>query len=135
VQVLIYPALDSHLDTVSARDYADGYGLTTEDMRWSWRVYAPDDLDNPLVSPLRAPSLRDLPPAVIMTAEFDVLRDDGLRYADRLAQDGVRVTRHHYDGTIHGFLWMGAAVAECRQLLRDVAADLRELWAPRAVTR
>lgn len=128
VQVLVYPAVDPSLDTPSAKEFAEGYGLTTADMAWSWRQYAPDpaERDDPLVAPLRAASLVGQPPAVVVTAGFDVLRDEGLAYADKLQADGVAVTRHHYPGTIHGFMWMGGAVDECGQMLADVADSLRE---------
>ncbi|MPY81098.1 MAG: alpha/beta hydrolase fold domain-containing protein [Actinophytocola sp.] len=130
VQLLIYPAVDSELDTHSAHEHAEGYGLTTADMQWSWRQYAPDPRkrSNPLASPLRAATLADLPPAIVVTAEFDVLRDEGKRYADRLETAGVPVIQHHY-GTIHGFLWMAAAVDECRQMLQDIGQDFRSAWA------
>jgi acetyl esterase len=129
VQLLIYPAVDWELDTPSARAYADGYGLSTADMRWSWEQYVPDprDRSNPLAAPLRAPTLAGLPPAIVVTAEFDVLRDEALRYADRLEEGDVSVSRHHYAGTIHGFLWMAGAVDECRRMLADVAGDLSAL--------
>lgn len=130
VQVLLYPAVDAELDTDSARDFAEGFGLSTADMRWSWEQYVPEAAlrADPLVSPLRAPSLALLPPAVVVTAEFDVLRDEGQRYADRLEADGVHVARLHYDGTIHGFWWMATAVHQCRQMLADVAAELTAIW-------
>lgn len=129
VQVLVYPAVDWALETASARACADGYGLTTLDMAWAWEQYVPDaaQRDDPLVSPLRADSLAGLPPAVVVTAGFDVLRDEGIAYADRLQADGVPVEAHHYPGTIHGFLWMGAAVDECSQMLLDVAGSLGRL--------
>lgn len=128
-QVLIYPAVDRSLDTPSARECAEGYGLTTLDMAWSWQEYAPDpaDRDDPLVSPLRATSLAGLPPAVVVTAGFDVLRDEGIAYVERLRADGVPVAHHHYPGTIHGFLWMQAAVDECSQMLRAVSGSLKEV--------
>lgn len=128
VQVLVYPAVDSSLATQSAMEFAEGYGLTTADMAWSWRQYAPDPAqrDDPLVSPCRADSLVGQPPAIIVTAGFDVLRDEGVAYAGMLEADGVSVTRLHYPGTIHGFLWMGGAVDECHQMLTDVAANLGE---------
>ena len=137
VQVLVYPATDWHLETTSAKEFADGYGLTTEDMRWSWTQYAPDaqERSEPLVSPLRAESLHDLAPAVVVTAEFDVLRDEGQLYADRLEAHGVPVVRHEYGGAIHGFLWMGAAVDECQQMLSDVAADLAAINGPSTTRR
>lgn len=133
-QLLIYPALDWELDTPSAHRYADGFGLTRADMAWSWDRYLPDPLlrSDPLACPLRAESLAGLPPAVVVTAGFDVLRDEGTRYADRLEAAGVPVVRHHYDGTIHGFLWMAAAVDECRQMLADVARDIAALRSARA---
>ena len=126
IQVLVYPAVDCELDTPSAHRYAEGYGLSRADMLWSWEQYLPDPTDrsNPLACPLRAEDLTGLPPAVVVTAEFDVLRDEGLRYADRLAAAGVPVRRHHFGGTIHGFLWMATAVDECRQMLAAVARDI-----------
>jgi acetyl esterase len=132
VQLLIYPAVDPALDTPSARDYAEGYGLSTADMRWSWEQYVPDPRDRTdrLAAPLRAESLAGLPPAIVVTAEFDILRDEGLAYADRLEAAGVPVFRHHYDGTVHGFFTMAAAVDECRQMLLDVAGDLASLGRP-----
>jgi acetyl esterase len=125
-QVLIYPAVDWSLDTPSARECAEGYGLTTSDMAWSWQEYAPDPAtrNHPLVSPLRATSHAGLPPAVVVTAGFDVLRDEGIAYVERLRADGVPVDHHHYPGTIHGFLWMRAAVDECDQMLRAVSGSL-----------
>jgi acetyl esterase len=130
VQVLIYPALDWEVDTPGAAENADGYGLTTADMRWTWEQYVPDRAlrSDRLVSPLRAPSVSGLPPAIVVTAEFDILRDEGRRYADRLEAAGVPVARFHYGGTIHGFLWMGAAVDECGQMLRDIAFALHATW-------
>lgn len=123
VQVLIYPAVDWAMDTPSARDMSEGYGLTTADMAWSWEQYVPDARlrGEPYVSPLRARSLAGLPPAVVVTAGFDVLRDEGVAYADRLLADGVPVHHHHYPGTIHGFLWMMDAIDECSEMLNDVA--------------
>ncbi|MDX6256748.1 MAG: acetyl esterase [Frankiales bacterium] len=134
VQVLIYPALDWELATPSARENAEGYGLTTADMAWSWAQYVrdPTERSNPLVSPLRAVTLEGLPPAIVITAEFDVLRDEGLQYADRLEAAGVPVIRHQYAGSIHGFLWMGAVVDECRQMLRDIAHGLQLTWQERS---
>jgi acetyl esterase len=136
VQVLIYPALDPDLDTPSAVNNAEGFGLTTEDMRWSWGQYlqSPDDWHNPWACPARSPSLAGLPPAVVITAEFDVLRDEGRAYADRLRRDGVPVSHHHYGGAVHGFLWMGGRVDDCRHLLNDIGSDLQTLWVNAEVT-
>jgi acetyl esterase len=130
VQLLIYPAVDWELRTPSASENAEGYGLTTAEMQWSWTQYVPDprNRSDPLASPLRARSLAKLPPAIVVTAQFDVLRDEAQRYADRLEQAGVPVFRQHYDSTIHGFFWMATAIDEFRQMLDDVASALRSIW-------
>jgi acetyl esterase len=95
-------------------------------MRWYWQRYLSTAADraNPLACPLRAPDLRELPPAIVVTAEFDPLRDEGERYADQLDQAGVSVVRRRYGGTIHGFLWMATALDEYQQLLTDLHTDV-----------
>ena len=125
-QLLIYPALDAALNSRSAARNSDGYGLTTSDLRWYWQRYlsVPADRDNPLACPLSAPNLDHLPPAIVVTAEYDPLCDDGLRYAERLEAAGSPVIRHHYPGTIHGFLWMATALDEFRGLLTRLPWDL-----------
>jgi len=131
VQVLIYPAVDPDLDTESAKEFAEGYGLTTEDMRWTWHQYVPDEaaLYSAVAAPLHASSLHGLAPAVVVTAEFDILRDEGQAYAERLAADGNASIQLRYDGAIHGFLWMAGAVDVCVQMLTDVRTALDDIWA------
>jgi acetyl esterase/lipase len=131
-QVLVYPALDHSWDSPSAIENAEGYGLQRESMRWFWNHYVqnPEDADNPLVAPLRAPDLSGLPPAFIATAEFDPLRDDGERYAERLVEAGVPVHVKRYDGMIHGFYWMLGALDASRRLHEDIAAAATPLLAP-----
>ena len=104
-QLLIVPVIDSAFDTPSYRENAEGYGLTSEGMRWYWRHYLTTDADgrHPYASPLHAPSLRGLPPAFVATAEFDPLRDEGEAYAARLRNEGVPVTHKRYAGMVHGF--------------------------------
>jgi acetyl esterase len=108
-QVLIYPITD-HVDvgTESYATFAEGYGLTRDGMRWFLRHYLhrPGDATDPRVCPLRAPTLRHLPPAFVLTAEYDVLRDEGERYAHRLREDGVDVTAERAEGLHHGFIRM-----------------------------
>jgi acetyl esterase len=101
-QVLMCPVTNHSFDTVSYRNYADGYLLTLKDMEWFWNHYLRDQKDgqNPYASPLLG-NLSSLPPALVMTAEFDPLRDEGEAYAERLMQAGVPVTMVRYDSMIH----------------------------------
>lgn len=122
-QLLVYPVLDPALDSGSALACAEGFGLSTEEMRWYWRQYlrTPQDGDDAYASPGRATDLTGVAPAVVVTVEFDPLRDEGRRYADRLEAAGVRVVRHDYPGAIHGILCLGDSVPEYRRLLGDLA--------------
>jgi acetyl esterase len=129
-QLLIYPAMDPVMDMPSAQDNAEGYGLTTAAMRWFWDQYVPvlADRDNPLASPLRAPDLHGLPPAILVTVDYDPLRDEGEQYADLLEAAGVTVIRHRYPGTIHGFLWMADALShDFGRLMDDLGSDIPAL--------
>ena len=112
LQVLAYPVTDAAMDSESYATYADGPWLTANAMRWFWDAYAPDLAvrDEPTASPLRASleQLAGLPPALLITDENDVLRDEGEAYAQRLADAGVDVTAVRYLGTIHDFLLLNA---------------------------
>jgi acetyl esterase len=105
-QVLIYPITDANLETPSYIENGAGYFLTTERMAWFWELYLNDasEAANPYAAPLQAESLAGLPPAYVMTAEFDPLLCEGDAYADRLEVAGVSVERELYDGQIHGFV-------------------------------
>jgi acetyl esterase len=107
-QMLIYPATDSTTLTASRRDLADGYFLTKDMMDWFWKHYVPAgaDLADLRLSPLLAKDFAHLPPAFVLTAGYDPLRDEGRAYADRLLAAGVKVTYVNYPGTIHGFFSM-----------------------------
>ncbi|MDE3155584.1 MAG: alpha/beta hydrolase [Acidobacteriota bacterium] len=104
-QLLQAPAANYAFDTPSYRENAEGYVLTTRSMQWFWRHYLRTEADgeSPLASPLRAADLSGLPPAFVMTAEFDPLRDEAEAYADRLRAAGVAVTQKRYAGMIHVF--------------------------------
>ncbi|WP_011301570.1 alpha/beta hydrolase [Cupriavidus necator] len=124
-QVLLYPVTDGTLDTPSYRENAEGYLLTRDSMVWFWNHYVGDaDRTHPYASPLRADHHRGLPPAFVVTAEFDPLRDEGEAYARRLAEAGTPVECKRYDGTIHGFCWMPGVLDKGRQALDDTAAAL-----------
>ncbi|MBV9922448.1 MAG: alpha/beta hydrolase fold domain-containing protein, partial [Pseudonocardia sp.] len=127
LQVLIYPATEHNVDTPSAIQNAEGYLLQRASMRWYWGHYLDGATDTPdwRASPLRAASHADLPPAFIATAEFDPLRDDGRLYADKLRNDGVKVTYNNYEGMIHGFYWMQGVVDRARDLHADIAREVR----------
>jgi len=105
-QVLIYPITDANLKTPSYIENGEGYFLTTERMAWFWDLYLSDqsEASNPCAAPLQAESLENLPPAYVMTAEFDPLLSEGDAYADRLEAAGVSVERELYEGQIHGFV-------------------------------
>ncbi|GAA4905835.1 acetyl esterase/lipase [Nonomuraea thailandensis] len=111
-QVLLCPAMDASCGTGSYREFAEGYFLRADGMRWRWDQYAGDEAQRAeiTVSPLRAPKRRlsGLPPALVVTAGADVLRDEGEAYAAGLRAAGVPVTAVRYEGVIHGFLSLNA---------------------------
>lgn len=123
-QVLIYPIADHRFDTPSYTENADGYMLTRATMQWFWKQYLPDgdDGQHPYLSLLRADTLRDLPPALVVTCEYDPLRDEGRAYADRLTADGVPTTYILEKGMIHGYLRRLDSFRRAQQTMRDIAA-------------
>jgi acetyl esterase len=111
-QVLMIPATDASVDTESYHEYGTGRFLARAFMKYGWDLYASDakTRDNPYVSPLRASSeeLKGLPPALVITAENDPLRDEGEAYARKLKEAGVIVDAVRYNGTIHDFVLLNA---------------------------
>jgi acetyl esterase len=111
-QVLFYPVTDANFDDASYREFANGPWLTKPAMEWFWNAYAPDAAarKKPTASPLQASvdQLKGLPPALFITDENDVLRDEGEAYAHKLSQAGVTVTAVRYLGTIHDFVMLDA---------------------------
>ncbi len=126
-QLLVYPVTDCAFDTPSYRENAEGYFLTRNMMRWFWGHYLADEEHGaePYASPLRAPDLSGLPPAFVITAEYDPLRDEGEAYASRLAEAGVPTVHAPYDGMFHGFFSMGDAIDRARDAVAEAAKALR----------
>ncbi|MFF8431281.1 alpha/beta hydrolase [Streptomyces sp. NPDC016566] len=111
-QVLFYPVTDASFDTGSYHQFATGYFLRRDGMRWFWDQYTTDEAERAQItaSPLRATAeqLSDLPPALVITAEADVLRDEGEAYANKLREAGVPVTAVRFQGIIHDFVMLNA---------------------------
>jgi acetyl esterase len=103
-------------------------------MMWFIDHYLRDarDRDDPRFAPLRQPDLRGLPPALVLAAEYDPLRDEGERYAERLRVAGIPTRLIRYDGMIHGFFRLPVAMSRANQAIADAAAGLREALAVRA---
>ena len=111
-QVLFYPVTDASFDTDSYHEFAEGYFLRRDAMQWFWDQYATDEDERAQItaSPLRATGdqLSGLPPALVITGEADVLRDEGEAYARKLREAGVDVTATRYEGIIHDFVMLNA---------------------------
>ncbi|SMO54328.1 alpha/beta hydrolase [Halorubrum cibi] len=127
-QFLLYPIAGYDFGTESYRENADGPLLTRADMEWFYEQYlrSPVDAENPFAVPLRADDLGGLPPATVVTAGFDPLRDDGLALAERFDEDGTSVERRHYPAMAHGFCSLTDRVAVAEEALSAVAADIRD---------
>jgi acetyl esterase len=130
-QLLIYPVTVASFDTPSYRDNAEGYLLTAGDMHWFWGHYLKSaaDGENPYASPLRATNLKGLPPALVITAEFDPLRDEGEQYAHRLEEAGVPTRLSRYDGMIHGFFGMTELMDKAKTAVKEASSNLKLAFA------
>lgn len=126
-QLLIYPGTDMVTETESRCLYSDGYFLDSDFSRLCLDAYAPEPIDraDAGLSPLLAESLAGLPPAVILTAECDPLRDEGATYAERLRAEGGRADYRMYPGTFHGFVSMFGMLAEADAAVGAAAAALK----------
>ncbi|HVU04093.1 MAG TPA: alpha/beta hydrolase [Polyangiaceae bacterium] len=127
-QLLVYPVTDfASLETPSHHENADGYFLTRSSLFWFREHYLPDPAvrRNGYASPLHATRLDGLPPALLLTAEFDPLRDEGEAYGERLRAAGVSVTVSRYDGMIHGFFSMAAFLEGGKRATAEAVSALR----------
>lgn len=126
-QLLVYPVTNlSTFETATYIENGEGYYLTKDNMIWYKNHYIkPEDTKNPLASPLLAENLTHLPPALIITAEYDPLRDDGNKYANRLKEHGVPTEYVCFEGMIHGFFFMGGAIDKGKEAIKLASDRLR----------
>jgi acetyl esterase len=131
LQLLIYPVIDPACTTESMQANSVGYMLTADSMRWMWSQYLADPAhhSHPYAAPSTAESLEDLPPAVVITAEFDPLRDEGEAYAAALAAAGVPTELRREDGQIHGFFSMYDIAPRAHESTAFAAERLRSAFA------
>ena len=129
-QLLTVPVTELSARAPSYQEFAEGYGLSRADMEWFGRHYVRTeaDADDPRASVLRA-DLRGLPPAFVITAECDPLRDDGEAYAQKLQKLGIAATYKRYEGMFHGFMSFPAVLPEAAQAFEDAGTALREALA------
>jgi acetyl esterase len=133
-QLLVCPALDTAMDTPSYKEVGDGYGCTHDMMRRCWTTYlglSEKDLSTApwQAAPMRAPDLSGLPPATVLTMEYDPLRDEGEAYAARLAAAGVAVDCHRHDGMIHCALHLDGIAPRAAEVRQHCADALRRAFA------
>jgi acetyl esterase len=126
-QLLVYPVTDCLGSYPSVKENGEGYMLTNQAMSWFGHHYLPEGTDpkDPVASPIYTPDLSNLPSALVITAEFDPLRDEGEAYGKRLEQGGVPVTTSRYDGMVHGFFSMTAVLDAARQAVAEAAAAVK----------
>jgi len=129
-QVLIYPGADQRMGHDSINRNGEGYLLTKKSMEYFRGHYLPDrkDWSDWRASPLLAKSLARLPPALVLTAGFDPLVDEGKEYAERMAKDGVAVEYKNFPDMVHGFITMGRVLETANTALADCARALKKAW-------
>jgi acetyl esterase len=126
-QLLVYPVTDRNFATASYQRCADGYLLSRDGMVWFWDHYLRSDTDttNPYAAPLQAEDVRNLPAALVITAEYDPLCDEGEAYAQRLQDAGVATMCSRYDGMIHGFFGMPAVLDKGKRAIEEASRALK----------
>jgi acetyl esterase len=130
-QVLVYPVVDPTARLASRELFGEGYVITARGMDWFWEQYLGSQADtrNALAAPAKADSLASLPPALVLTTEYDVSRDEAEAYAKRLADSGVETECIQFDGLIHGVYWMSGVVPRSGELRGAVTRFLSKRFA------
>ena len=126
-QLLIYPVVDANMETPSYRKNAEAKPLNKAMMAWFFKQYSGDPA-NPYALPMKAATLKGLPPATIIAAEIDPLLSEGKAYADRLKKDGVAVSYKQYTGVTHEFFGMGAVVPKAKEAEQFAADALKKAF-------
>ena len=131
LQIMVAPITDRNFDTRSYLEKGEGYWVTRDAMVYFWDLYLRDEADakNPYAAPMQAKDLNGLPPALIMTAEYDPLCDDGAGYAERLKQGGVPTTYIRYEGTTHSFFRGAGRIDRGKEAVAQAVQALRTAFA------
>ena len=125
-QLLIYPCNDYQMNYPSATNYSQGYGLTTQAMKWFWDQYLSkvEDREDPYAVPVKANSLRGVAPAILIAAEFDPLTDDVKNYYQKLIKDSVPAIYKEFAGQIHGFFNLSGVTEDAESLYLEIAKEI-----------
>ncbi len=128
-QLLINPCNERDFDSDSYQKFSTGFGLSRQGMQWYWEQYLQGDLhdQDPYACPSTAKDFTNLPPAILVTAEFDPLRDDGVKYERLLRDAGVPTHHKEYKGMIHGFMSLGKVTPMSEVALKDCAESIRKI--------
>ena len=128
-QLLIYPCNDYQMNYPSATNYSQGYGLTTQAMKWFWDQYLSkiEDQEDPYAVPAKAKSLRGVAPAILIAAEFDPLTDDVKNYYQKLINDSVPAIYKEFAGQIHGFFNLSGVTDDAESLYSEIAKEINAI--------
>ena len=129
MQLLMYPTMEPNDQTASYQSFANGYGLTRANMQWFWEQYLGDQPPTAFAAPLLAESFAGLPNTHVITAEYDVLRDEGEVFVQQLQDAGVDVTHVRYDGMLHGFIHFAGFFETGIEATHQISQWLREQFA------
>ena len=126
-QILIYPVIEPNFQTASYVAFGEGHGLTKDSMQWFWEQYMDEDSVDRKYLCLANANTNGLPPTFVLTAEYDVLRDEGENYATRLRASGVATQLKRYPGMLHGFVHFAELFDDAAVAFQDIADSVRKL--------